>query len=157
NNTFTGGLGINAGTVVVGNSGALNSASPNIVVFDLQSTGTLDLNGYSVTISGLNTNAVPRSPTVTNSSATPVTLTVNNAGTSTSAGALTQAGGAGQFALSKTGPGTLTLSGFNNTYSGPTMILAGTLQGGASNSFSPNSAVTVASGATLNLGGFSQR
>ena len=43
-----------------------------------------------------------------------------------------------------------------NTYSGATNVNAGTLQAGALNTFSPNSAVTVASGGTLDLNGFSQ-
>ena len=43
-----------------------------------------------------------------------------------------------------------------NTYSGPTNVNAGTLRAGAPNTFSPNSPVTVASGGTLDLNGFSQ-
>ena len=51
--------------------------------------------------------------------------------------------------------GTTTLTGANS-YSGATNVNAGTLQAGAPNTFSPNSAVTVASGGTLDLNGFSQ-
>lgn len=43
-----------------------------------------------------------------------------------------------------------------NTYSGATNVIAGTLTAGASNTFSPNSAVTLASGGTLDLNGFNQ-
>src|SRR5262249_47262361 len=57
--------------------------------------------------------------------------------------------------LIKIGTGTLTLSGAN-TYTGPTMVNAGTLQAGAVNAFSSASAFTVASGATLDLAGFHQ-
>jgi outer membrane autotransporter protein len=57
--------------------------------------------------------------------------------------------------LTKIGTGTLTLSGAN-TYTGPTMVNAGTLQAGAVNAFSSASAFTVASGATLDLAGFNQ-
>jgi outer membrane autotransporter protein len=57
--------------------------------------------------------------------------------------------------LIKIGTGTLTLSGAN-TYTGPTMVNAGTLQAGAVNAFSSASAFTVASGATLDLAGFDQ-
>jgi outer membrane autotransporter protein len=57
--------------------------------------------------------------------------------------------------LIKIGTGTLTLSGAN-TYTGPTMVNAGTLQAGAVNAFSSASAFTVASGATLDLAGFNQ-
>ena len=51
--------------------------------------------------------------------------------------------------------GTTTLTGANS-YSGATNVNAGTLRAGALNTFSPNSAVTVASGGTLDLNGFSQ-
>ena len=51
--------------------------------------------------------------------------------------------------------GTTILTGAN-TYSGATNVNAGTLRAGAPNTFSPNSAVTVASGGTLDLNGFSQ-
>ncbi len=47
------------------------------------------------------------------------------------------------------------LSG-NSTYTGPTFINGGTLQAGATNAFSDDSAYSVASGATLALNGFSQ-
>jgi outer membrane autotransporter protein len=43
-----------------------------------------------------------------------------------------------------------------NTYSGPTNVAGGTLRAGALNTFSPNSAVRVASGGTLDLNGFNQ-
>ena len=53
--------------------------------------------------------------------------------------------------LTKSGTGTWTL--FNgNIYSGTTTISGGTLADGAANAFSPNSAVSVASGATLAVG-----
>ena len=51
--------------------------------------------------------------------------------------------------------GTTMLTGAN-TYSGATNVNAGTLRAGAPNTFSPNSAVTVASGGTLDLNGFNQ-
>ena len=51
--------------------------------------------------------------------------------------------------------GSTTLTGAN-IYSGATNVEAGTLRAGALNTFSPNSAVTVASGGTLDLNGFNQ-
>jgi outer membrane autotransporter protein len=63
--------------------------------------------------------------------------------------------GAAGGGLIKVGTGTLTLSGAN-TYTGPTVVNAGTLQAGAVSAFSSASAFTVASGATLDLAGFNQ-
>jgi outer membrane autotransporter protein len=63
--------------------------------------------------------------------------------------------GATGGSLTKVGTGTLTLSGAN-TYSGPTNVNTGILEAAATNTFSPSSAVTVASGGTLNLNGFDQ-
>jgi T5SS/PEP-CTERM-associated repeat protein/autotransporter-associated beta strand protein len=51
--------------------------------------------------------------------------------------------------------GTTMLTGANS-YSGATNVDAGTLRAGALNTFSPNSAVMVAGGGTLDLNGFSQ-
>ena len=59
----------------------------------------------------------------------------------------------GMGGLTKIGSGILTLSGASN-YSGATLINAGTLQAGAMNALSQNSAFTLASGATLDLDGF---
>ena len=90
------------------------------------------------------------------SSSLPITLqsqggTVDtNGNNATLSGAISGPGG-----LNKIGAGTLTLSG-QSTYTGPTGISAGTLQAGAVNAFSPSSAFTVASGATLNLASFNQ-
>jgi outer membrane autotransporter protein len=58
--------------------------------------------------------------------------------------------------LLKGGSGSLTLTG-SNTYSGATVVLSGALRAGAVNTFSAASAMTVHSGATLDLAGYSQR
>ena len=61
----------------------------------------------------------------------------------------------GSGAVEQIGSGTTVLTGAN-TYSGATNVNAGTLQAGATNTFSPNSAVTVAAAGTLDLNGFNQ-
>jgi autotransporter-associated beta strand protein len=155
NNTFTGGLTIDAGPVILGNgnAGALNSTTPNAVSFGPGSTGALTLNGNSVTVSGLSTSATVGSPFVENKSATPATLTVNNSSDNTYAGLLQDSAGGGALSLTKSGAATLTLGGAN-TYTGLTTINAGTLVLGSANALGTTaSGTTVAGGATLDLGG----
>jgi outer membrane autotransporter protein len=78
------------------------------------------------------------------------TLAVNRSDVFTFGGVISGSGG---FAQNGTGTTILTA---NNTYTGPTEVNAGTLQAGGANVFAPNSAFTVASGATLNLANFDQ-
>ena len=73
----------------------------------------------------------------------------NNA-TTTFSGTLQN--GAGTLALTKSGTGTLTLSG-TNTYSGATTVSAGTLRAGSGSALSATSDFTVSS--ILDLNGFS--
>jgi outer membrane autotransporter protein len=61
----------------------------------------------------------------------------------------------GTGALTQNGAGTTILTGAN-TYTGGTTVAAGTLQAGATNTFSASSDYSVASGATLDLAGYSQ-
>jgi len=83
------------------------------------------------------------------------TLTLNNTGTinvTAPTGTISAILG-GAVGMTKTGTGTLVISSAN-TYSGATNINAGTLQLGASNLLPNATALTVASGATLDLNGF---
>jgi autotransporter-associated beta strand protein len=57
----------------------------------------------------------------------------------------------GNSSLTTTGSGTLVLSNSNNDYTGATNINAGTLRVGTSNSIPSTSAVSLTTGATLNL------
>ena len=115
NNTFTGGVTINAGTLQVDSAGALNSNSPNAVTFGSGSNGTLSLNGNSVTVAGLNGDS---SATVSGSGAA---LTINNAGNDSYYGFLI-----GGMSVVKTGAGTLFL-GNGNSFGGGLQVQQGTL------------------------------
>jgi outer membrane autotransporter protein len=75
---------------------------------------------------------------------------VNRSDTYTFGGVISGTGGFGQI-----GTGTTILTA-SSTYGGTTTVSAGTLQAGGTNVFAPNSAFTVASGATLNLNSFNQ-
>ncbi|MBR0666409.1 autotransporter outer membrane beta-barrel domain-containing protein, partial [Roseomonas hellenica] len=78
------------------------------------------------------------------------TLAFNRSDTVTFAGVVSGTGGVRQD-----GTGTTVLTGAN-TYSGRTQVNAGILRAGATNTFSPASAVNVAAGAELDLAGFDQ-
>jgi autotransporter-associated beta strand protein len=156
-NSFTGGVAINndaagsAGTLVMGHANALSAA--NAVTFGAAAVGGLSLNGNSVTIGGLSTNATAGTTMVSNDSATPATLTVSNAAANAFAGSILD-GAAGALSLTKSGAGTLTLSGFN-TYTGSTTINQGTLAMGNSNVI-PTTSNLILGGGTLATGGFPQ-
>jgi autotransporter-associated beta strand protein len=127
NNTFLGGVAISAGTLQLGSTGALNALAPNPIAFDTSNSASLNLNGNSVTISGLVTNSSPNMAVVQNASANPTTLTVNSAGNAAYGGMLQDGTGGGALSLVKSGAGTLTLSGVN-TFSGNLTVSGGSLQ-----------------------------
>ena len=133
-NTYTGGTTVFGGTLAVGNSGALGTGA--LTLADGTTLGFAD-NGLNIA----NNILLPGQfdPTIDTGS--------YNA---TLSGAISGVG-----ALTKTGSGTLILTGAN-TYSGATAVAAGTLQAGAANSFSPASAFGVASGAILDAAGHNQ-
>ncbi|MFD2237755.1 autotransporter outer membrane beta-barrel domain-containing protein [Aureimonas populi] len=84
-------------------------------------------------------------------------LTVGGNGLMTTVGGLADGGVAGGTggSLVKVGDQILRLEG-ENSYTGPTRVAAGTLQAASANAFAPLSAVTVASGALLDVAGFDQ-
>jgi outer membrane autotransporter protein len=132
-NTYGGGTTINAGVLAVGSDSNLGN-----------STGGLAFGGGTLQfLSGFTSNRA-----VTLNSGGGTFDTNGNAATLT--GPISGPGG-----VTKIGGGTLTLAG-SSTYSGATAVNLGTLQGGSVNAFSPLSAFTVATGATLDLAGFNQ-
>jgi fibronectin-binding autotransporter adhesin len=134
-NTYSGGTAINGGTLRVSADNNLGAAS-----------GSLSFDGGTLNATASFTTARP-----TTLAGLGGTFAANPDTTLTMTGAIDGAG-----SLSKAGAGTLLLDNTANTYSGDTLINAGMLQAGAANSFSPNSAMTVASAGTLELAGFSQ-
>ncbi|HUL54896.1 MAG TPA: autotransporter-associated beta strand repeat-containing protein, partial [Opitutaceae bacterium] len=143
--TAMGGL---AFTNVTLSSNLTQSGTANISI-----GGTLTNSGGSRTI----TNNTAGTATINNinlsNNATNRTLTLGGTGNTTVTGVISNNLSSASN-LTKTGSGTLTLSGAN-TYTGATNVNAGTLRLGANNVLSNSTAVTVASGATLNLNNYS--
>jgi len=138
------------GTLVIG----ANDALPTTTVMNLGGTGasgTFKLNGRSQTVAGLTTSVTTTDNKIINGSATAGSLTVNNSGANTFAGTV---GGPGtddnKFSLTKSGSGTLTLSG-PCSYSGDTTVTEGTLTLSNDNTGNNASTVTIAAGAVLGL------
>jgi autotransporter-associated beta strand protein len=156
-NTFAGGITIDNGTVALANTGALNATSPNAVSFASNAnTKKLQLGGNSVTVAGLSTGTTVGSSTVENGSTVAAVLTVNNAVANTFAGVL-QDGATGSLALTKTGAGTLTLSGSSaNSSTGLTTVGAGTLSLAKTGNVNAISGDVQIAGGTLSLAGANQ-
>ena len=165
--TFTNPANDYAGNTVIGGAGSGNSATLRLGAAGVLPDGagkgnlqltptaggsaTLNLNGFSETINGL-ADSGANTRTVTNGSATAVTLTLGgNDATATYAGVIQD--GSGVVTLAKIGAGTQTLSGAN-TYTGLTTISAGTVLLGSATALGATAgSTTVASGAVLDLNG----
>jgi fibronectin-binding autotransporter adhesin len=148
-NTYAGDTSINSATetLTLGAADQIpnGTGKGNLIV----TAGSFKMGGFSETLNGLSGTG-----TVDGVSGTS-TLTV---GDNDATGAANTFSGvikntAGTLAMTKTGSGTLTLSG-NNTYSGATTISSGMLLAGSTSALSANSATSVAASATLDLGGF---
>ncbi len=142
-NTYTGATAISAGTLQLGATNAVPSGSAVTV-----SGGAIfDLRGFSDAIGSL-----AGAGTVTSGAAGAVVLTAGGNNSSTTFSGVMQ-NGSGIVALTKTGTGTLTLSGAN-TYSGATTVSAGVLDVQNNTALGATAgATTVAGGAALQLDG----
>lgn len=134
-NTFDGGMQLKQGRIDLGDANALGTGT---LAMDDGTTLGFAVNGLTVA------NAIQMTGTQD-----PVIDT--GSFDATLSGAISGGG-----FLTKEGSGTLTLSGANN-YTGATNVAAGTLRAGAANTFSAASVHNVASSATLDLAGHSQR
>lgn len=148
NNTFTGGVTINGGTLMLGanSTGALNSSSPNVVGFGSVSGETLNLGGNSVSVGGL--SSASSGATVEASAASgSATLTITGVGIDSFAGALAN-GGSGVLSLIKSGSGTQFLSGADS-YTGSTTVNGGLLEFAADSNLPSGALITVNAGGAI--------
>lgn len=135
-NTYTGGTTISRGTVTIGNNSALGTGDVKMMQ---GATFAFGIGDYT-----LANNFVISGTSIFN---------IRAGTTQTITGAVSDGDTAG--IIQKNGDGKLILSG-PTSYSGGTIINAGTLQLANSNMLSATTAATVASGTTLDLGGFDQ-
>jgi autotransporter-associated beta strand protein len=149
NNTYSGGTTVSDGLLYLKSSTALGSSSGSLTV----NGGILDLNGQTISVGNLTGsggtiwNNGPLSGTAT------VTLTIGNGDTGggTYAGLIRDnnpSSNAGKIALTKTGTGTITLSGAND-YTGVTTVSGGALFINGNQSAATGAVTVNGSGTTL--------
>lgn len=110
-------------------------------------SSNFNLNGFNQTVAGLTSvdTGTPDVITLTNSSATASTLTVNNAGANSFGGVAS-----GNLAIVKGGVGTLTFTAAN-TYNGNTTINQGILALSGSGSIDNSPVISIGTGATFDV------
>ena len=145
NNSFSGGVAIDAGVLRLGHNNALGTMGFNTLSFgSTAGTKTLQINGArSIIVAGLNSSVTDA--VVENGAAGAATLRVYNGWDNTYAGVLRD-GAAGTLAFEKGGGETLTFSG-TNAYTGTTFVSSGTLL--VNGTQSGGGAYSVKTGATL--------
>jgi fibronectin-binding autotransporter adhesin len=119
--TYSGDTLIQNGTLVLAAANSLPSGG-RVVLGSGTTSGTLDLAQIPVQLSSLTTSGTGTANTVTNSSTTQASLTLNMTSDATYSGAFS-----GNLALIKTGSATLTLAGDSGGWGGPTTVSAGAL------------------------------
>ncbi|MFA6565004.1 MAG: autotransporter-associated beta strand repeat-containing protein, partial [Verrucomicrobiia bacterium] len=156
NNSFLGGVGVNAGTVRVSNVNALGYMG---LLTLAGNGGVVDLNGNSVVIGGLSASNVTNgvgltgSGLITDNSAGPgtTTLTISNIYGNTVFGGIITNGASKELALTFGGSGILSLTN-NNGYTGPTVINAGRIWlTNTLGAISQSASITINPGAGLTL------
>jgi autotransporter-associated beta strand protein len=150
-NTYSGSTTVSAGLLTLGNASALPKATA-LTIGSNGNTGTVDLAGFNIQISGLTTAGTAANQIITNSSAanTPILTFSNSVANSTYGGIL--AGGTKPIALTLLA-GNLTFSR-QNSYGGNLLISSGKLTlSGTSSTFTGANIVLSNATAVLDISG----
>ena len=153
-NTFTGSVTVNAGNLILSSWEATRSVN-NVTLSAGKLLLDTEVTGGSIAIGNLVGAAGTSISATTSGDAGVRTLDIHQTFDAVHAGTVVDGDATRRVGLAKSGAATLTLAA-TNTYTGATTVNAGTLRAGATNAFGVNSAVTVASGATLDAAGYSQ-
>jgi autotransporter-associated beta strand protein len=150
-NTYTGPTKVASGSLVIGSSNALSTAT-SVTLGAAGTSGTLDLGGFSPQIGTLATNAsaLPGNQIVGNSSPSQNSIIALGSGTSFTGTIQDRLGSGTKTTGVAVTSGTVTLAGANS-YSGPTNVNGGLLL--INGSQSGGGSYNVASGGGLFLGG----
>jgi len=138
---YTGTTTVDNGTLAIG----VNNALPIAGSITVNSPGIFDLNGHDQTFA-----STFGAGTITNSSLTPSTLTLNVALLAFDSSVY-----AGNLSLNKTGAGIASFKN-NSTYTGSTTVTQGFLDIGIANALPTTTSLIVNSSATCDLQGFNQ-
>jgi autotransporter-associated beta strand protein len=141
-NTFSGGITLGGGTLVLGNANAAGSG----VITQTSGSSVLSIDtGGMISNTMIVSNVLARQSTTLNGSITVnnATFDVENGDTLTISGVVSGSGG-----VTKTGNGTLILSG-SNSYNGSIVVNAGTLNANSTNALGSNNTVQVTGGTLL--------
>ena len=150
-NTYTGGTSVNGGSVVISGSGKLGATTGALTL----GGGMLDLGATSQTQGAVSITAAAASGnTIQNGSLTGSSYAASNStGNAIVTANLLVNGSAG---LTKSGAGTLTLSGTGNTYSGGNIVNNGTLAVTTGSTLGATTNALTLGGGVLDLGTTSQ-
>jgi fibronectin-binding autotransporter adhesin len=150
-NTYGTSTTVSGGELITGIAGALPSSDDLI----LHNSVTVNLAGNNQTVASLSSNITGTTGTVTNSSATPATLSISRPPSNPITNFSFYGTITGNLSLIKGGASTQALNAVN-TYTGSTTITGGSLVTSIAGALPAGTDVSIGQSGALNLNGFSQ-